>query len=129
MARRPWVLESYSAAETARLLIMQAGSAQAARDAITKANREQVATRTKWATEAAHDLLLADAIRRSDKCSDDAALKRLAAIRARTEAAADAMVRRLRRRLSGKTLSQFARTQPMRAMRNGPNEFGFELRR
>lgn len=128
MAQRklPWVMVSDDATKTARFLIDHAGGVQAAHDAVSRAAKELRRKQGRPAANDLHWLLIADAIRRHDGCSDTKALE-LAAHLASDDVGAATMVRRLRRKLSCKSLADFAQAQPMRAVRRGPRQFAFEI--
>jgi hypothetical protein len=122
--KRPWVLVSYSPDETARCLLLQTGSVQKSREAITR-NADVL----KWPKRDMPDvipLLGARRYQRKKNCSDNAALV-WAADKLTTAAdwrrpghrdhdrkakAAASLVRQLRRTLRGKTLAEFARHYP-----------------
>jgi hypothetical protein len=87
------------------------GSKQAAHDIIAHVASEELSRQERRGLESQNDLLMADAIRRHDRCSDDAALKKLAAMKWAGEAARNNFVRNLRYWLKGKHLAQFSKRQ------------------
>jgi hypothetical protein len=111
--------------ETARYLIQHAGGVQAAHDCVTRELKQRQGRPTHNDTNA---LLIASAIRRHDRCKDNAALWAVANLFLRKHADAAAMVRRLRRKLNGRSLAEFAGCQPVEAVRKSPGHFAFKLR-
>ena len=116
MARkRPWVLVSYSPDETARCLLSQARSVQAAHEAITR-NADWL-RRPKRDVPDAMLLLMARRYQRRHECSDNAALQWVANKRVKGDhpnpvEAKASLVRRLRRGLNKRSLAQFSRLYP-----------------
>lgn len=108
----PWVIVSEDATETARYLIQHAGGVQAAHDAVTRAAKKQKQKHGRPASADTFWLLIADSIQRRDGCSDNAALNRIADL---VDANGDKIskVRRLRRKLGGKTLAEVACLLPL----------------
>jgi hypothetical protein len=107
--RVPWALVSHSTVETARFLISQAGSVQAAHGAVTRAAKGLKQKRGRPA-EGADPwwLWVAYEIQQKELCSDHQALCR-AADRAYGAEAVDlkaALVRRLRRKMRGARFAQ-----------------------
>jgi hypothetical protein len=119
---------SGSPTETARYLIQHAGSVQAAHSAIARAVKEGKQERGRPSHDDKSALLIADAIRRADSCSDNAALRHVAALFVRGEDNAAAMVRRLRRKLEGMSLAEYARGEALEAVREKPGQYAFKLR-
>jgi len=110
----PWAIYSRSAIETARHLIEQAGSVDDAHKAVTAAAADMKRPHGRPPASDVHWLLIADAIRRHEACTDNSALKQVADLqldkkRRDFKKKKDAIVRRLRDKLEGGTLAEFAR--------------------
>jgi hypothetical protein len=125
------VILANDVADVARKLIaMCGGNVQAAHDAITRAASGQKRTRGKPKVDDTGWILAAIAIRRRDGCSDNEALKRVADLR-RVAAMVpnadnvEAMTRRMRDKLAGGTLEDFA--QSRRAQAAGGADFGAKI--
>jgi|SRR6202035_307478 len=109
-ARLVWIIESASATDTAAHLIKQAGGIGAAHAAVTRAAKRAKKDSSRPRIIDGHWLLIADSIQRRDKCSDNAALTKVAALCFKADAVDEraGMVRRLRSRLAGGTLAATA---------------------
>jgi hypothetical protein len=123
----PYSIYSRDPVETARALILQADGVKAAHDAVSRAAKELKGKPGKPGYDDTVWLLIAHAIRKREKCSDNAALLKAADSAVRGREAVESMVRRLRRKLKRKPLAVFARSQPLEAVfRSG--DFAFKLR-
>jgi hypothetical protein len=104
----PWVILSEDATDTARFLIQHAGGVQAAHDAITRAAKlQRKHDHGRRPIADMHWLLIADGIRKRERCSDSAAIKRVADLcfKDSAEDEKNRLTRRLHRKLSGKSLA------------------------
>jgi len=125
------VIVANNAIDVARKLIaMCGGNVQAAHDAITRAARGQKRTRGKPKVDDTGWILVAIALCRRDGCSDDKALKMVAGLRrvaglVRNADKAEAMIRRMRNKLAGGTLEDFAQSPHAQAV--GGADFGAKL--
>lgn len=122
----PYSIYSRDPVETARALIMQAGNPKAAHDAVSRAAKELKGKRGKPAYNDTQHLLIAHAIGKHEKCSDNIALWKTADLAVRGAKAAESMVRRLRRKLKRKSLAEFSRGQPLAAVYQSPCDFVFK---
>ena len=104
-AGKPLVLVSYSRDETARALLLQTGSSDAAHQAI--ARNTDVLKRPKRNVPDDFLLLRAGIIQREQKCDDGTALRRVARACTTNVTAEGTLLKRLRRALKGKTLAEF----------------------
>ncbi len=109
-AKLVWIIESVSATDTAVHLIKQAGGVGAAHAAVTRAAKRSKKDGNRPRIVDGHWLLIAESIQRRDKCSDNAALTKVAALCFKADAVDDraGMVRRLRSRLAGGSLAATA---------------------
>jgi hypothetical protein len=125
------VIVANDATDVARKLIaMCGGNVQAAHDAITRAARGQKRTRGKPNVDDTGWILAAIALRRRDGCSDNEALKRVADLKrvaglVRNADKVEAMTRRMRNKLAGGTLEDFA--QSPHAQAAGGADFGAKI--
>jgi hypothetical protein len=117
--KRPPVIfnEDTDLTEIARYLIERAGGAQAARDAIARANRaKEKKSRGKPPRGDTHWLLIADAIQRDERCSRWKALTQAAQLAASAEDPMETIRRRLDDKLKKhkcETLEEYAKTYPL----------------
>jgi hypothetical protein len=119
------VIVANDATDVARKLIaMCGGNVQAAHDAISRAARAQKRTRGKPNVDDTGWILAAIALRRRDGCSDNEALKRVAGL-VRNADKVEAMTRRMRNKLAGGTLEDFA--QSPHAQAAGGADFGAKI--
>jgi hypothetical protein len=93
----------------ARCLLLMTGSPAAAHAAI--ARNVSVLRKPKRPVDDRVLLDKAAALQRRDKCGDNAALEKVAALRADDTDAASTIVRRLQRTLHGKTLKKFSQSR------------------
>jgi hypothetical protein len=107
---RSWLLVSDSPDETARCLLYQTGSVQAAREAITR--NAGCLKRPKRNVPNEMLLLSARGFQRKHSCSDHAALSKVAQLSTKDIDAAATVLRRMRRALKGKTLAEWAQPYP-----------------
>jgi hypothetical protein len=104
---KPWVIISESATETARFLISQAGGVQAAHDAVSRAASAQPKKEPGGAIVDTHWLRLAAKLQ-TKGISDSAALRAVAdrCFKEHAEVEKQSMIRRLRRKLNGRTIAE-----------------------
>jgi hypothetical protein len=122
----PWSIYSRSPLETARHLIGQAGGVDEAHKAVTAAAADMKRPHGKPLISAdTYLLLIADAIRRDEGCTDNAALKKVADLHLKRvrgfKKRKDTIVRRLRDKLKGGTLAEFAQRSKFVADRANPD--------
>jgi hypothetical protein len=145
MARRlPWYMRSKSPAQTAYCLIMHAGNdVGKAHKYVTRVGRLMKKPRGRPpVNDTAWLLLIADAIRRQHKhLGRDEQMRLAAEEAAKPEEAAEseeaatlrrnavaATLRRMRRKLGDRTLTEFAEGEPFVAVRRGPGRYDLHLR-
>jgi hypothetical protein len=104
-------MTSRSPTETARYLIQHAGGVGAAHDAVTATAKEMKRPRGQPERRDGALLFVAVAIQRRDECSTGKALEQAARL-ALDESKVESTVRRLRAKLGGRSLEEFAGTCP-----------------